>query len=99
MPQSINWIVLDKIKHRKYGMIMDILVNNIIFAVAIVAIIVVMVVSIIIAYKRVIKNATPVVCERPVNGDVHFDDICSSFIKLTNISDTTPLPSSQGDEE
>lgn len=39
------------------------------------------------AYNKVIKNKKNYVSGRTQNGDLHFDDVCSSpkYLKLTNV--------------
>lgn len=44
-------------------------------------------ISIFVAYKTVLCSRDSVARDRRKNGDVHLDDICGSFLKLTNLED------------
>lgn len=48
---------------------------------------VVIFISIFAAYKTVLCSKDSVARNRRKNGDVHLDDICGSFLKLTNLED------------
>lgn len=44
-------------------------------------------ISVFAAYKTVLRPKDSVARDRRKNADVHLDDVCGSFLKLTNLED------------
>lgn len=53
--------------------------------IAIIALVFTVFLSLYAAYRVVIHNKTICAQERDQNGDVHLDDICKKYLRLTNI--------------
>ena len=53
--------------------------------IAVAALVIAVLLSLFAAYRVVIHNKTICVQDRDQNGDVHLDDICKKYLRLTNI--------------